>query len=326
MKRYKAHAGENIFDISLKLFGAVDGVWDLMMCNPSLSFNTVIQKDDELLYDEEFVINDDIVKWLEDNGLAVKNGHHSVKLYDVNTMLSDAMESYTNIVSARTALSITTPYERTDLVDNTDGPTILRSSLRASGSVANSRIAYLYNQKTASEIASTNALKAMQKAPDYSKSVSVSEFSVFSKGLNGQKVQTEPVVTGWLKSQPVVLQEADYEDYFNNAKRAKVVVKQFGRYSKIGVQLLSGGLLMVDWGDGSEYSTATYSSSEIVIDHTYADNGYHRMVIYGIMNIKVLDFTEIGGVYYPVHPFAVDEFRTKIDDKTLNKFIYIRKQ
>lgn len=332
MKRYKAHSGENIFDISLKLFGAVDGVWDLMMCNPSLSFDTIIQNGDELLYDEEFVVNDDIVKWLNDSGLSVKNGHHSMPIYDVDSKLSSAMSSYSRKVYSRmqyatTALKkvVGTVYERADLYDAGVMKTfpVLKGARATDTTAKASGKAYAYNEKSASELSSATVKKTILESVDYTKTVS-NNYKAFEGASRSE--QTEQTVSDWFKSQVVVQQGSNYDEYYENAKEPKVVVKQYGRYSKIGVQLLSGGLFLVDWGDGSDYSYVTYSSSEVILDHTYSDIGAHRMVIYGIMNIKTLDFTELNGAYFPVRPFAVSEFKTNMEDETLNKLIYIRKQ
>lgn len=74
--KYVVRTGENIYDIALTLFGSIEGIFDLLVSNENISMNTRLQKGDVLYYHDEFVVNDDVTNWIEENGLHVKNGDH----------------------------------------------------------------------------------------------------------------------------------------------------------------------------------------------------------------------------------------------------------
>lgn len=74
--KYTVSTGENIYDIALSLHGSVEGIFDLLVSNDWLTMDTRLKKGDEIYYHDEFMINQDIVDWVEDSGLLVKNGDH----------------------------------------------------------------------------------------------------------------------------------------------------------------------------------------------------------------------------------------------------------
>ena len=74
--KYTVRTGENIYDVALTLYGSIEGIFDLLVSNDNLSMDTRLQKGDVLYYHDEFVINDDVVNWIEEKGLHVKNGDH----------------------------------------------------------------------------------------------------------------------------------------------------------------------------------------------------------------------------------------------------------
>ena len=63
MGRYKVIAGQNIYDVALHLYGSIEGIVDLMMCNTDLSLDTTLKVGDELIYSDDFVINADVVDY-----------------------------------------------------------------------------------------------------------------------------------------------------------------------------------------------------------------------------------------------------------------------
>lgn len=71
MSQYVVGVGENIYDVALKLYGSIEGIVDLLASN-DVSMETKLSKGDILEY-HEVPINQDIVKWIDDNNIAVKN-------------------------------------------------------------------------------------------------------------------------------------------------------------------------------------------------------------------------------------------------------------
>jgi len=78
MGKYIVSNGQNIFDISLHLYGSIEGVVDLMMNNTELSFADVLQAGDELIYTDGFIINEEIVSYYRMNNIIPANGERNV--------------------------------------------------------------------------------------------------------------------------------------------------------------------------------------------------------------------------------------------------------
>lgn len=79
MKTYIVKTKQNIFDIALQLHGSVEGVFDLLLSNETLTFDSIISVGTKLNYHEEFIINDDVVKWFDDNNVVVRNGQKIIE-------------------------------------------------------------------------------------------------------------------------------------------------------------------------------------------------------------------------------------------------------
>lgn len=65
MQKYNVTKRQNLYDVAIAIHGSVEGIFDLLVNNPDLSFDTVLEAGDELNWDEDFVINSDIVDTLE---------------------------------------------------------------------------------------------------------------------------------------------------------------------------------------------------------------------------------------------------------------------
>ena len=89
MATYIVKAGENIFDVAMKLYGGIEGIFDLLVSNTDaqthtgLSIKDTLQPGTKLNYTEGFQVNMGITQWLEDNGVKVKNGEHVYYHYDI---------------------------------------------------------------------------------------------------------------------------------------------------------------------------------------------------------------------------------------------------
>lgn len=99
MKTYTTTTGQNIFDVCLALYGSIEGVLDLLVCNSSLSvteygpqelkgqpltFETELSRGVVLNYNGNININDDVIKYIEENELKSVHGEHVPYLPDKN--------------------------------------------------------------------------------------------------------------------------------------------------------------------------------------------------------------------------------------------------
>lgn len=78
MKTYKVKHGQNIFDVAMTLFGSIEGIFDLLAYNDDLSFDSKLNGGEELVYNEEFVINPQIVSSMQDRQLIPVNSERNV--------------------------------------------------------------------------------------------------------------------------------------------------------------------------------------------------------------------------------------------------------
>lgn len=78
MATYTVQPNQNIFDISLQLYGTVEGIFDLLITNKWLNMNTDLATGQELEYHEDFVINESIVSNLASDNVVPSNGERHV--------------------------------------------------------------------------------------------------------------------------------------------------------------------------------------------------------------------------------------------------------
>ncbi len=78
MGKYKVTTGQNLYDIALHIYGSIEGIVDLMMCNPDLSLSTVLKNGDELLYTDEYIINQNVVSFNAMYGIIPSNNERNV--------------------------------------------------------------------------------------------------------------------------------------------------------------------------------------------------------------------------------------------------------
>lgn len=78
MTPYTVQHQQNIWDIALLLFGSIEGVFDLFICNPQLSMTTDLKAGDTLLYHENLTVNPSIVNVMKSNDWVPANGERKV--------------------------------------------------------------------------------------------------------------------------------------------------------------------------------------------------------------------------------------------------------
>ena len=50
MGKYTVTEGQNLYDVALHLTGSIEGIVDLLICNPALSLADTLRSGDELFY------------------------------------------------------------------------------------------------------------------------------------------------------------------------------------------------------------------------------------------------------------------------------------
>lgn len=105
MGKYKVIAGQNIYDIALHIYGSIEGIVDLMMCNTDLSLDTVLKVGDELIYSDDFIINADVVAYNEMHGIVPSNGEHHVYPKAFTKPLAVAFSLPTQTLSVQCSVS-----------------------------------------------------------------------------------------------------------------------------------------------------------------------------------------------------------------------------
>lgn len=78
MATYKVQPNQNIFDISLQLYGTIEGAFDLLITNTWLDMDMDLATGQELEYHEDFVLNSTIVENLSNDGIIPSNGERHV--------------------------------------------------------------------------------------------------------------------------------------------------------------------------------------------------------------------------------------------------------
>lgn len=78
MAQHKVKPNQNIFDVTIELYGSIEGLFDLLISNPQLTMTTELIPGMLLEYHEYFVINEGVVKGIRENNYVPSNGSRHV--------------------------------------------------------------------------------------------------------------------------------------------------------------------------------------------------------------------------------------------------------
>ncbi|RKU69531.1 hypothetical protein DWW91_11070 [Parabacteroides sp. AF17-3] len=73
MAKYTVKVGQNIFDIALSLYGSVEGILDLFVCNPNLSMDSNIKDGDILSYTDNYFEDSSVLDYYKSNKIVPAN-------------------------------------------------------------------------------------------------------------------------------------------------------------------------------------------------------------------------------------------------------------
>lgn len=78
MGKYTVTEGQNLYDVALHLTGSIEGIVDLLICNPALSLADTLRSGDKLFYTDGFVINADVVAQYRREQIVPAGGERNV--------------------------------------------------------------------------------------------------------------------------------------------------------------------------------------------------------------------------------------------------------
>lgn len=86
MGKYTVRTGQNIYDVTMHLYGALEGLLDLFINNPSLSFSDKLEEGIVLEYTEGFVINEEIISYNKTHNIIPANGEQHIFFKESNNV------------------------------------------------------------------------------------------------------------------------------------------------------------------------------------------------------------------------------------------------
>jgi hypothetical protein len=84
MGNYKVISGQNLYDVALHIYGSIEGITDLLVCNPDLSMATMLAQGQELIYSDDYTIAPEIVAWNRIHRVVPANGERNVYFKEPN--------------------------------------------------------------------------------------------------------------------------------------------------------------------------------------------------------------------------------------------------
>lgn len=105
MAIYTVSGSQNLYDISLHLYGTIEGMFDLLISNPDLNLNSKLENGQELEYHENFVINPSIVEQFNEQNIVPSNGERSVYYKEIEEPLKVIFKTPSLLTECRFSIS-----------------------------------------------------------------------------------------------------------------------------------------------------------------------------------------------------------------------------
>lgn len=327
MNKYVTKSGQNLYDIALAIYGSIEGIFDLLISNPSISFETVFTKGTELNYHSDFILNKNIVNWLQDNKVTVKNGNYKITTRDIKTEIKSWIRKTNSqsfiIGSISTADDITVIAPPNKWFDE-DDDIELASETETIGIIGSSSslpsLPAIVPSKWGNTTINGSAIKN-----DWLGSIKRDfNLSLGNIDKNDQLLYWDR----WFNKGIIILpsDKDELEQYYNNVSVPKMKIIQSGSTSAINMQIPANHFIAIDWGDGTTLDFFHYQSETIRATHTYEDSEEHSILIYGHNEFINLDLTGVNGVYYALAEIYIQkQFITPYPNATtLNKLFTIK--
>lgn len=330
MNKYITKSGQNLYDVALAIYGSVEGIFDLLISNPSISYETVLSKGTELLYHEDFTLNKDIVTWLTDNKISVRNGNYSVKATNVKTEIQNWIKE-TN--SQKFTISVIDDVDDWTCIappnfwfDDDDDIELASDVQETVTGIISLPVSSLpTNTITTPSWWGNQQIGTITVKNDWILSVK----NDFNLDLGTIKPEEQlKYFDRWYSKGMIILptDKDELETYYNNVATPKIKIIQSGNSSAINMQIPANKFIAIDWGDDTELDFFHYQQETIKATHTYEDSDEHTILIYGHDEFVNLDFTGINGIYYALTDIYIQQqFITPYPEATtLNKLFTIK--
>ena len=333
MNKYVTKSGQNIYDIALVLYGSIEGVFDLLISNPSISFDTIFNTGMEVYYHSDFVVNQDIVNWLDTNNIKVKNGQCEIGNIDVRSEIEQWVTKSNDQIRSLYldgTLKIVSTLDESSTIkafdwDILDEPLVAALGIASSNSAmsnsfaANTELTPISPQDNwqTQYIDKQNVSAINSKKWDFIETLTGTNLEIMDE--KNQMVNLNTMYSNGMIIVPS--DNADKEAYYSNAATPKLLIQQSSTNVAINMQICSNCFVAFDWGDNSSLDFYHYTDSTIKATHTYSDSGEHTIKMYGHTNFTNLDLSKVNGIYYALSEIYISkDFITNYPNaKTLNK-------
>lgn len=318
MNKYTTKSGQNLYDIALAIYGSIEGIFDLLISNPNIFLETVFTKGTELSYHEDFVLNKDVVNWLDDNNITVKNGNYKITNVNIKEEIKNWLQK-TNSQHFSTSAEIDKndtficepkPLDEETKTNHASEVLVSSVGIISSPSIVTSPTLKWDDQQLSANAINNNLITGVKE-----------KFTIDISGIN--KDVQKILLNQWYLQGMIVLpsDEEELETYYNNAANPKIKIVQHGKNSAISMQIPTNRFIAIDWGGNTDMEFFHYQQTTIRATHTYEDDGNHTITIYGHNEFTNLDFTEINGIYYALTNIYISkQFITPYANmKTLNQ-------
>lgn len=104
MGQYKVITGQNLYDVALDIYGSIEGITDLLICNPQLSMAACLKAGDVLDCSDDYLIDAETVAYLHREGITPAGGERHV--YFKETSLPRRAEFYLPAAPVSVSLSL----------------------------------------------------------------------------------------------------------------------------------------------------------------------------------------------------------------------------
>lgn len=332
MSKYITKSGQNLYDVALTLYGSIEGIFDLLLSNSDISFNTVFSKGMELEYHESFIINQDIANWFDTNSIKVKNGCYNIISTDVRTAIINWIADNNSKIADKYHTGALLPVSSTDDTSSQSFDwDIQNTKVTVAKMQANATTSNIANIQTTPFISQN---KWESQNVDIKQTTALDNIIAFAQTLSNIKLETLNTsdlaanLDVMFSNGMIVLptDEMEKQLYYDTLATPKIIIQQTGKNSTIGMQIPSNSFIAISWGDNTDLDFYCYSKNVINAMHTYTDAEEHAITIYGDNKFTNLDFTKINGIYYALAEIYISNDFTSLyqDETTLNK-LFIKK-
>ena len=271
MPVYTVRTGENIYDVAVNLYGSIEGIFDLLVSNQEaingspLTIDTELKSGMKLSYHDDFVINQDIRKWLADNGEVVRNGDHRYGHQDTLEAVTEFIGWHNAGLVERAIQQWPSVYDGKNFLENPD--------------VEEEEAFYRY----------MHAFYIGSGASDIEIATNNYIYVIHGDGILENYIPSYDEIKEWEKS----------------IVSPRLIIRQSGELCSFSTRIRFNTVLGIDWGDDTPYEFYGYSQQPITVEHNFNSGGSHEVRLFGNFQLYGLDLTGASGRHYPLDSITI---------------------